>query len=604
MNARTVPGLFRQRVQETPQSTAYYTLDKEGSWQPVTWDQAGRKVLALTRGLIELGLQPGDHVGIMASTSLSWELIQLAVLMSGAAVVGIDPRDLKENVQAIARRSKINALVVQTPETAMNLDSQILSSLRFVLVLQGSSNDLPGFYTWDSIQDFRKEDRLQDLDRSAPEDPATVIFTSGTTGVPKGIRYSHEQVVLACSSIVQAFPELESGSRMVCWLPLSNLFQRMINHCAILLNSSNYFVNDPRQIMELLPGIKPHVFIAVPRFFEKLYEGMMQDLRRKPWYIRRLVSLALKVGEERARAVRENRPEPVYCKALNALLDPLILKRFRAALGGEVRFMISGSAPMPLWLLQRFHALGLLVLEAYGISENIVPMAMNRPKAYKFGSVGLPLPANEMVLSPENEILVRGPGVCTSYYAHEEEKKLVDQDGFLHTGDLAEMDEQGFITLVGRNSEIIKTSTGRRIAPAGIESRLRSLDLVEQVMIIGDNRKYLTAIMSITRPGDQPDSAESGFKHGRQAGDLVQAIKKQVLEEIKDWPGYQRPAGLLVTEQPFTVQGGELTANLKLRRDRIQDKYQDSIEALYQALQEGEASAKSNKQEDIMVIQA
>lgn len=330
----------------------------------------------------------------------------------------------------------------------------------------------------------------------------------------------------------------------------------------------------------------------------------MQELMAKPFYIRQLTSLALKVGDRQARAMRENRPQPLYNKALQAFLDPMVLKRFQAVLGGEIKFMISGSAPMPLWLLEKFHALGLLILEAYGISENIVPMAMNRPNAYKFESVGLSLPANEIVLSRENEVLVRGPGVCTRYYTEEDEQDLVDEEGFLHTGDLAEIDDQGFMSLVGRNSEIIKTSTGRRIAPAGIESRLRSLDLVEQAMILGDNRKYLIALLSVVKPETQINSLKDGSEDGNHTEALIQNIKMQVWQEIEYWPGYQRPAGLIITEQPFTVQGGELTANLKLRRKKIQEKYRAFIEAMYQALQQAEASNKGNRHKDIMVIEA
>lgn len=268
ISTKTVPGLFRQRVQETPESTAYYSLDEQGSWQPVSWDQAGRQVLAMTQGLCQLGLQPGDHVGIMAPTSLSWELIQMAVLTAGGVVVGIDPQELDKNVQAIARRSAINCLVVQTPELLRNLDRQTMSRLKFVLILDHKAQNEDNYHILDNIQSRHPKGQLQDWDLAEANAPATVIFTSGTTGVPKGIRYSHEQVVLACNSIVQAFPELEPGSRMVCWLPLSNLFQRMINHCAMLLNASTFFVHDPRQIMEMLPRIRPDVFIAVPRFLK------------------------------------------------------------------------------------------------------------------------------------------------------------------------------------------------------------------------------------------------------------------------------------------------------------------------------------------------
>ncbi|MFW6314860.1 MAG: AMP-dependent synthetase/ligase [Desulfohalobiaceae bacterium] len=591
MNAQTVPGLFRQRVQESPESTAYCFLDKQGKWQPVSWDQAGKNVLDLTQGLIELGLQPGDHVGILAPTSMNWELVQMAVLTAGGVVVGIDVHDTESNVQAIASRSAINCLVVQAPELAHKLDSQTLSRLRFVLVLDHSAQNLEGYPTLDSIQNRQPRGHLQDLDLVALYAPATVIFTSGTTGNPKGIRYTHQQVVLACRSIAQAFPDLQAGSKLVCWLPLSNLFQRMINHCAVLLNAQTYFVPDPRKILDFLSEIKPDVFVGVPRFFEKMHEGMMQEVRKKPALVRGLVEKAFQVGDEQARALRENRPENMSNKLMQAVLDRLILQKFRKTFGGNVRFMISGSAPMPKCLLQRYHAMGLLILEAYGISENIVPMAMNRPQSYKFGTVGLPLAANEIRLTAEGEVLVKGPGVCSAYYTDPKEQSLVDQQGYLHTGDLAAIDEQGFISLLGRNSEMIKTSTGRRIAPAPIENSLRTIQAVEHAMLLGDNRKYPVAILVLSDPdmlrSDNTKATSQDLTKDTSPQQQLEHIRQQVHKHLQDLPQYQRPAGLIVTQEQFTVQGGELTANLKMRRKVIEDKYASHIQALYQALEAG-----------------
>ncbi len=590
MSFQTIPALFRARVEETPESKAYWTKDGQDNWSPVTWQEAADEVYILASGLLRLGLQPGQHVGIMATTSKTWELMQLAVLTVGGVVVGIDPKDTRANVKMILNRAEVSGLVFQSSGLLEILGEEEKKKLKFLISVDSKTGSDAECIALDSfLQANELSGSLAEIDQSLPQAPATVIFTSGTTGTPKGIRYTHRQVVLACRSIAQAFPDMHPGSKLVCWLPLSNLFQRMINHCAVLLNAQTYFVPDPRKILDLLPEIKPDVFVGVPRFFEKIHEGMMQEVRKKPALVRSMVEKAFQAGDEQARTLRENRRESMSNKLMQAVLDRLILQKFRKTFGGNIRFMISGSAPMPKWLLERYHAIGLLVLEAYGISENIVPMAMNRSQSYKFGTVGLPLAANEIQLTAEGEVLVKGPGVCSAYYTDPQEQSLVDQQGYLHTGDLAAIDEQGFISLLGRNSEMIKTSTGRRIVPTPIENSLRTIPGIEHAMLLGDNRKYPVAILALSDPdmlrSDNTKATSQDLTKDKSSQKLLEQLRQQVQKHLEDLPHYQRPVGLIVTQEPFTVQGGDLTSNLKMRRKVIEGKFASQIQALYQALE-------------------
>ncbi|MCF8104161.1 MAG: AMP-binding protein [Desulfohalobiaceae bacterium] len=590
MTAQTIPALFRERIQKTPQAPAHYVRDEKGNWLFTTWEEAGQIVRSLVRGLISLGMRPGGHIGIMAPASQTWELLQMAVLSAGGVVVGVDPSETGDNVNAIIRRADVSALVVQEARYLDRLDERTKSGLRFVLAVDDRGDDGHYCIPLSRVRAEQEAGTWEDIDASSPEAAATIIFTSGTTGTPKGICYTHRQAVLACRVIVEAFPGMGEGSKLVCWLPLSNLFQRMINHCAVMINGSTFFVTDPGKILDLLPEITPDVFIGVPRFFEKVYEGLIREIQKKPAPVRGLIGSALRVGQERARSVRENRTEKFGNSLLYSLLDPLVLKRLRKVLGGKIRFMVSGSAPMPEWLLDKFQAMGLLILEAYGISENIVPMAINRPYAYKFGTVGKPLPANEILLSKEKEVLVKGEGLCTAYYTGETEEVELDSRGYLHTGDVAAIDDDGFINLIGRRSEMIKTSTGRRVSPAGIEDRLRTIPSVEHAVIFGDNRKHLIAVLVVPLPDlSQAANKEACSTKGRQKfipKQFIAKIKQQVQREIEALPRYQRPAGLILTAEPFTVEKGELTSNLKLRRQVIREKYKKSIDDLYTALSE------------------
>ncbi|MFP4037703.1 MAG: AMP-dependent synthetase/ligase, partial [Desulfobacteraceae bacterium] len=575
MKADTIPRLLERRVKSSPNATALYSLD-QGHWQPITWKSFHDSILTLAGGFQELGLAQGQAIGIMARTSPLWDMVQFAVLISGGIVVGMDPHDLDENINLIAEQSNLAGLVVQEPGLLRKLSEENRCSLSLLMSIEDPSDYEKTLHLKDLLS---QNTRDRAVDRSSPSDPATIIFTSGTTGRPKGIQYTHGQVTMATTAIMEGFQEIGEGSRLVCWLPLSNLFQRMINFCGITLGATTYYVESPRDIMKHLPSIGPDVFLGVPRFFEKLYEGMMVEVdKRLPWR-RALVKKAIAVGDKKAQASREGRNPGLTTTLLHSLLDPIVLAKFREAMGPRLRFMISGSAPMPVWLLERFHAMGLLILEAYGISEDIIPVAMNLPRAYKFGTVGKPMPGNEIRLLQDGEVLVKGPGVFSGYLNEASQGQRFTPDGYLMTGDRAVLDQDGFLSLRGRKSEVFKTSTGRKIAPTSIEDRLRRIPYIDHAVIIGSGRKQLVALLVLSSSAVSRKAADLGLPfEGSLTPPLEQAIAADVSAETRDLPLYQQPAGLILTLKPFTIEGGELTGNLKLRRENILLKFQGPID--------------------------
>ena len=483
---QTIADLLLDRVSKSPHAAAYHVL-LHGEWTPVTWEEHGRKVLQLAHGLRSIGLQKGSSVAIMARTSLEWECVQMAIMMNSGVVIGIDAHDTPENIGHIARTSGITGLIVENATLLDKFAPEVLQGLAFTVTIESGTTKTHGLQ---SLQELFKDDTPSLLsDKPEPDSPAAIIFTSGTTGQPKGIQYSHAQMVLASRAIVGAFPGIRKGWKMACWLPLSNLFQRMLNLCAMQVGAETFIVGNPREIMNLLPSINPHVFIGVPRFYEKLYEGMTQKISEHGPVAQTVFQAAMLVGNLQARAVRSGTTPNLMIRWLKSVCDRLVLSRLRGTLGSNLQFMISGSAPMPFWLLEKFHAMGLLILEAYGISENIVPVALNRPDAYRFGSVGRPLPENQLEIAEDGEVLVKGPGVCLRYYGHDQQGGTDEENGqargFLATGDLGKVDSEGFLFLTGRKSEIFKTSTGRRIAPARIEECLRQSQYVDQTMVAG-----------------------------------------------------------------------------------------------------------------------
>lgn len=581
-DARNIPDLLQEKITRTPSETAFHVLQND-TWAPVTWTEYGQKVHQLAQGLQEIGLGQGSRVAIMAKTSLEWECVQMAILINSGVVVGIDAHDTTENIGHIMRTADITGLIVENPTLLDKIDPQLQQRLSFIVAME--SPELTERKLYPLWKLFKTETSVLTSSNPDPDSPATIIFTSGTTGQPKGIQYTHAQMMLASRAIVAAFSGISPGWRMACWLPLSNLFQRMLNLCAMQIGAQTYVVSDPRQIMALLPSINPHVFIGVPRFYEKLYAGMVKKISERGHIARLLFQSAMFIGDIHARTLRRKAVPNLPTRWLNAVFDRLILSRLRGALGGSIQFMISGSAPMPLWLLEKFHAMGLLILEAYGISENIVPVALNRPEAYHFGSVGLPLQENKIKIADDGEVLVKGLGVCLQYYGNENSANLEDTSGlhvqgYLATGDLGKMDADGFLFLTGRKSEIFKTSTGRRIAPARIEACLRQSPYVDQAMITGQGRKFVVAVVTLTEEGRKVVETVLSDAQSTAPTNLEQ-ISEDLSRLAAELPAYQRPAGFVFTLRSFSIAEGELTANLKLKRTRIAARYADALQQLY-----------------------
>jgi len=568
----TIPGLLNARSRLDPDAPALWQRSSDGRWVSSSWNDYRKACTAVAYGLRRLGLNPGDRVGIMAASCREWDYAQIGILAAGGVAIGLDPHAIDEHTQAIGQQCDLVGIVLGSPVLLGKLGDVVRQHLRFVVFIDPGDDT-----TAISLSALMNETGSEETwNQAKPDAPATIIFTSGTTGEPKGIEYSHRQMCLATASILSAFPDITEGSHLACWLPLSNLFQRMINLCAMGRGAQTFYVSDPREIMRFVPEIAPHVFIGVPRFYEKLYSGIQEAIAKKPRWQQAIAHWALRVGDRNAvdlrsgRTLRSVRPLTRAFQRLQlTLADRLVLRSLRHVLGTNLRFMISGSAPMPAWLLERFHAMGLPVLEAYGLSENIIPVSLNRPSNFRFGTVGLPLPGCEVVLADDGELLVRGPGVFKTYFGESQNDARIDRNGFLMSGDFATIDDDGFITLIGRKSEIFKTSTGRRVAPGHIESFLRQVPGVEFAAVFGAGRTLPTALLAVS---------ESAWQVPRDQ--LPAQLSAQAIQALVSLPPYLRPAGFAVTTRMPTIAGGELTANLKLRRRTIENNYGEMLNEL------------------------
>lgn len=560
-----------------------------------TWHDFELRAATLSIALRERGLQPGERVGIIAPSSERWDWVQMGILGARGVVVGLDPHDMGARLSDIALRAGVTVLVAATPELVGKFEASARSDLRLVVVFDGD----PAATGSDATVSLGRMlepliDAAGDWDRAQPDDTATILFTSGTTGEPKGIAYTHRQMCMTVGALLDAFVDIREGSRLACWLPLANIFQRMVDICAIGRGAQTWYVENPREIMRWIARIDPRIFIGVPRFYEKLYAGIEERIASSPAWMRGAIRWAIAAGSTRARALRRGDEPGALDRLRFAVADALVLRRIRRVMGNELRYMISGSAPMPRSLLERFDALGFSVLEGYALSENVIPIATNTPSAMRFGTVGRPMRGNEVRIAADGEVKVRGPGVFAGYYGEASPPDSVDADGFLATGDLGEIDAEGFLSLTGRKSEIVKTSTGRRIAPVHVESVLRQVPAVEHAVVFGAGRAAPVALISVA--ATFVDGAEAGERGGGNdaarkllaASARLRADLRRVAQEL---PAWQRPEGLVVTTRPLTIEAGELTSNLKLRRPAIERAWGTLLGELDRRLAEASGDA-------------
>lgn len=588
----TALDLLRVRAEQNPTDVATFHRDKSRQWVPTTWSELWTEVCRVADAFRLLRLQPGDRVAILARTCREWQLAEFGALLAGAAVVGIDAHAAPAQVGWILEHADVSAVVADTPQHAVTAAASIQRPLKFVVAFDGTPDLSSGnAYAWADVL-HKSAPSIASGPAPAPGDPAILIYTSGTTGTPKGVEYTHRQLMASCWSTIDEFADLGEGNRLLCWLPMSPLFQRMLNLVAMASRSVTYFVEDPREIMAHVTEIRPTAFASVPRFYEKLHDGIQERLSTLTGPRKRLADAALAAGSEWSRCARDGVSPPWTLRVRHAVLDRLVLRKIRAVMGGDIKWMISGSAAAPVWLLEFFHSIGLLVLEAYGITENPIPVAANRSNAYRFGSVGHPFTLNSVRLGEDSEVQVRGPAMFAEYRREGKPSERFTADGYYRTGDYGRFDEDGFLYLTGRVAEMIKTSTGRRISPAAVEDVYRRALCIDQIVVVGNDRPFLVALVSLNLSAVRAalgKVADGDFPESPLVVDLV----RQELARCDGSLGrHERIRTFAILPAPLTVENGELTATLKLRRTQIEARYKPLIERLYATAGRAGASAE------------
>jgi len=534
---QTIPQLLASRARSAPEAPGAYVNDA-GTWQPCTWGELDVRAQRIAGGLAALGLRKGEAVAIQLGASLKWELLRQAVLAAGGVVVGIDPQVTGDAAAHMMNVARPVGIVTDSPPRWLQRFRPQRGDLRFLITSNAETQqrvvaEMPSDVNVTTLRHLEHQAVERRADVPTPDDRATILFSSGSSGIPKGIAYTHRQIMAACSAIGELYPELVPGDRTICWLPMAHLYQRMINLFAIARGLPNFFVTNPENLIDLLPSIQPAFFAGVPRLFEKIAADVAADPDKSaPW---------------------------------------------RA----KLKYAVTGSAPIDPKLLEFLVDHGVLVLEAYGATENAVPIAASTLRARRFGSVGKPLLQNDLRFGDDGEIFIKGPGVFSGYLGVPSEDRFTAQ-GYFKTGDYGYLSEDGFLFLTGRQSEVIKTSTGRKIAPAQVEAVYARCSLVDQVAVFGTGRKSLVALVTVNESALARTERASGTgKPASSFGQLRVRVANEFAQLEQELPPHERLTNFALLDRPFSVRLGEVTPTLKMRRERIEQVHASTIEALY-----------------------
>jgi long-chain acyl-CoA synthetase len=590
----SMAAMFFDRVAKNPGNEAFrYPVGE--TWKSVTWKEAGDRVTSLAAGLLSLGIQPEQRVGIAAGTRYEWILSDLAIMCAGGATTTVYPTTNAEDTAYILSDSECQVVFVEDDVQLAKLNERKseIPTVRKVITFDGAG-DGDWVLTLDALADLGDKYLVEHAGAVEAavaaingDQLATLIYTSGTTGRPKGVRLRHKSWVYEGEAIaVQDI--LHEDDLQFLWLPMAHSFGKVLLSAQLACGFATAIDGRVDKIVDNLAVVKPTFMGAAPRIFEKAHGRIVTMQASEGGLKEKLFNQAFKVGLEVDKLVREGKNVPLGLKLQHGLFDKLVFSKVRDRFGGRVRFFISGAAALNKDIAEWFHAAGIVILEGYGLTECSAGGFVNHPEDYKFGSVGPALPGSEVKLGEGDEVLIRGPHVMDGYHnLPEETAKTLGPEGWLHTGDKGSIDADGFLTITGRIKELFKTSGGKYIAPPAIESKFKAIcPYASQFMVFGEDRNYCVALITLD-PDAMAGWAEENGMSGKSYSEIVgsEDVKAMVAgyvdelnsklnrwETIKKWE---------LLDHDLTIESGELTPSMKVKRSVVQGNNKDKIDALY-----------------------
>ena len=593
MNVETLVDLFEYATQTHRKSNTFLTK-RAGQYEPVPAEEVREKVYLVGAGLVSLGVKKRDRIGLLSENRPEWAIVDFGILWAGAINVPIFPTLPVAQIRDLLLDCEPRVLFVSNVKQLENILSIAgdLPSLEKIIILEGiagPSHPVTSFTQLlesgarflkgnpGMVEEYRRQIR--------PDDIASIIYTSGATGIPKGVMLSHGNIisnVLGCAEAIS----IDHSDLALSFLPLSHIFERTVDYLMLYRGASIAYAENVETVAENMLEVRPTLVACVPRFFEKMYARIQETMQASSPLRRGLMSWALKVGRQFNHSTRANRRVPVLLRLQKGVAEILVFSKLKKKLGGRLRFFISGGAPLAPELAEFFFSAGILILEGYGLTETSPVIAVNRPAQFKFGTVGPPLHNVSIKIAADGEIWTRGPAVMKGYYGKETESRDVMQDGWFHTGDIGVLEKDGFLKITDRKKDIIITATGKNVAPQKIENLLKSNPHFLNVVVVGNKRPFLSALI-VPNPAKVKQAAKALGLQSSDYGKLIhdpqiyQHYMGQIQRLATDLAPFEQIKRIVLLENDFSIEKGEMTATMKVRRRIVEDKYRDLIEQIY-----------------------
>src|SRR5438445_3952215 len=596
MAADTLARLFWDRVERSAGRPAQ-SFKHGAEWKTITWREVGDLVRELALGLIALGRQKGDRVALLSTGRAEWVQADFAIFSAGCITVPVYPTYPPDLIAYVVNDSGARTIIVEDPgQLAKVLEARDKApGLEHIVVMTGYEATQPPkmVMTWAMLRRLGRDNAAKHartlaarLAGTKPEDLASIVYTSGTTGPPKGVMQTHGNHVAAQKNSESAAP-CEAGWVHLLFLPLAHSFARLESFLGVYRGLCTAFAENLDKVGDNLKEVRPHFICSVPRVFEKVYAKILAGVEAGSPAKKTIFNWAIGVGREVSRHQQRGQPLPAGLRLKRALAHKLVFSKLHAALGGRLQWAISGGAPLSRDIAEFFHAAGILILEGYGLTETCPAGTFNRPTRFKFGSVGQPLDNVEIKIAADGEILIRGANVAKGYLKQPEATaEVFEPSGWFHSGDIGRLDEDGFLFITDRKKDLIVTAGGMNIAPQNIENLLKADPFISQAMVYGDRKPYPVALITVNPDELAKFARDNGIlttdpavvvKHPK----VLERIGRTVEEKNSQLQSYAKIKKFTVLPVDFSQEGGELTPTLKVKRKVVSTKYMNAIEELY-----------------------
>ena len=591
MDHQSIYQLF-QEITTVNGSKLAFQHKKGGHWFDVTWTEARETVTRISKALIALDVAKGDRVCILSGTRLEWSLADLGIVSCGGATVGIYHSLLPQDCAYIINHCDAELIFVEDGEQLAKVEEvrADLPNLRQIVIFDGESDAASSVLSWDDFQDkgaaISDEQAAARGEEVGSEDLASLVYTSGTTGVPKGAMITNGNLLFTSQSVIDSV-YLMPHFKTLMFLPLAHVFARLIAYTCLRYPAPMAFAEDFTTVPQNLKEIRPHFMASVPRLYEKAQDKIFAGVEEAGGLKKALFNWSVGVGRKVSALQLAKKPIPGGLALQHRIADKLVLHKVKDAMGGRLEWAISGAAPLNKAIGEFFHACGVNILEGIGMTENTSFSHVNRFDNNRFGTVGQPGVGVEAKIAADGEVLIRGKNVMKGYFKSEEATaETIDNEGWLYTGDIGEIDEDGFLRITDRKKDLIITAGGKNVAPQRIEQIMRTSPYIAQAVTIGDRKKYLSALItldpdSIQRWAVEKGLGEKGLEELASDPKVRELIQAEVEERNKELASYETIKRFEILPRDFSIEDGELTPTMKVKRKVVAEKYKAQIEALY-----------------------